>query len=161
MTIQAGDVFPQGRLLRLGPDGPQTVTTEDFANGRVALFGLPGAFTSTCTSAHMPSFVRTADKFRERGVQRIICITVNDPFVCDAWVRQTGADAAGIEVLADADGSLTAALGLQFDAPAIGLFGRCRRFAALLSEGRVEVIDVEEARGACSVSAGEALLEKV
>lgn len=161
MTIKAGDAVPQGSLLRLGPDGPEAVTTEDFASGRVVLFGLPGAFTRTCTSAHMPSFIRTADKFRERGVQRIICITVNDPFVCDAWAQATGAGTAGVEVLADADGSVTRALGLDFDAAAAGLFGRCRRFAALLSEGRVEVIDIEDSPGACTVSAGEALLEKL
>lgn len=161
MTIQPGDSFPRGTLLRVGANGPEEVPTADFASGRVALFGLPGAFTQTCTVAHMPSFIRTADRFREKGVGRIICLTVNDPFVCEAWARATGADEAGIEVLSDADGSVTRALGLAFDAPAVGFFGRCRRFAALLSDGRVEVIDIEEARGTCDVSGGEALLDRV
>lgn len=159
MSIRSGDPFPSGSLLRLGGDGPEAVDTAGLASGRVAIFGLPGAFTSTCTNAHMPSFVRTADQFRAKGIERIICMTVNDPFVCDAWAKATGAEAAGIEVLADADGSVTAALGLNFDAPAAGFFGRCSRFAALLRDGRVEVIDIEEGRG-CSISSGEALLEK-
>ncbi|SNR38518.1 peroxiredoxin [Paracoccus sediminis] len=159
MTITVGDRLPQGTLLRLGANGPEAVDTADLARGRVALFGLPGAFTGTCTNAHMPSFVRTADAFRDKGVGRIVCLTVNDPFVADAWAKSTGADAAGIEVLADADGSVTRALGLDFDAPAVGFHGRCQRFAALLDDGVADVIQIEEGRG-CTVSGGEALLEK-
>lgn len=161
MTITAGDKLPQGKLLRVGANGPETVDTADLAQGRVALFGVPGAFTGTCTNAHMPSFVRTANAFRGKGVGRIVCLTVNDPFVADAWAKATGADTAGIEVLADADGSLTKALGLEFDAPRAGLFGRSKRFAALLNDGAIEVIQVEDSPGQCSISAGEALLEKV
>ncbi|MBU3031546.1 peroxiredoxin [Paracoccus marinaquae] len=160
MSIQAGDSFPGGKLLRVGESGPEAVDTAELAQGRVAIFGLPGAFTGTCTNAHMPSFIRTADKFRDKGISRIVCLTVNDPFVCDAWAKQTGAPDAGIEVLADADGGVTRAMGLDFDAAPAGLFGRCKRFAALLKDGKVEVIQVEESPGMCSVSAGEALLEK-
>ena len=161
MSINAGDTFPAGKLLRVGEKGPEEVSTSDLSQGRVAIFGLPGAFTGTCTNAHMPSFIRTADEFRAKGVSKIVCLTVNDPFVCDAWAKSTGAPGAGIDVLADADGSVTKALGLSFDAPPAGLFGRCKRFAALLNDGKVEVIQVEDSPGQCSVSAGEALLEKV
>lgn len=160
MSIKSGDKFPEGNLLRVGNDGPEAVSTSELAQGRVAIFGLPGAYTGTCTNAHMPSFIRTADKFREKGISKIVCLTVNDPFVTDAWAKSTGATDAGIEVLADADGSVTKALGLNFDAPPAGLYGRCKRFAALLNDGAVEVIDVEDSPGTCSVSAGEALLEK-
>ena len=161
MSINAGDAFPAGKLLRVGEKGPEEVSTSELSQGRVAIFGLPGAFTGTCTNAHMPSFIRTADEFRAKGVNKIVCLTVNDPFVCDAWAKSTGAVDAGIDVLADADGSVTKALGLSFDAPPAGLFGRCKRFAALLNDGKVEVIQVEDSPGQCSVSAGEALLEKV
>lgn len=160
MTITVGDRLPEGKLLRVGAKGPEAVNTADLSHGRIALFGLPGAFTGTCTNAHMPSFVRTADAFRAKGVNRIVCMTVNDPFVAQAWAESTGADKAGIEVLADADGSLTRALGLAFDAPPAGLLGRCKRFAALLKDGLFEVVEVEENAGQCSVSAGESLLEK-
>ncbi|MCT4333219.1 peroxiredoxin [Paracoccus sp. YLB-12] len=161
MSIQPGDKFPEGQLLKVGANGPEAVDTAELDSGRVAIFGLPGAFTGTCTNAHMPSFIRTAQQFRDKGVSRIVCLTVNDPFVCAAWAEATGAPDAGIDVLADADGQVTKALGLDFDAPPAGLFGRCKRFAALLRDGAVEVIDVEDSPGTCSVSAGEALLEKV
>lgn len=160
MTIATGETFPAGQLLKLGENGPEPVDTASLT-GRVAIFGVPGAFTGTCTTAHMPSFIRTADQFREKGVGRIVCLTVNDPFVADAWAKATGADAAGIEVLADADGSVTKALGLSFDAPPAGLIGRSQRFAALLKDGVVEVLEIEDSPGLCGVSAGEALLEKV
>nr|WP_111301974.1 peroxiredoxin [Paracoccus saliphilus] len=161
MTITAGTKLPEGQLLRVGESGPESVPTSDLMQGRVVLFGLPGAFTGTCTNAHMPSFVRSADAFRQKGVNRIVCVTVNDPFVAKAWAEQTGAIDAGIEVLADADGKVTAALGLDFDAPPVGFFGRCKRFAALVEDGVFKTIDVEDSPGACTVSAGEALLEKV
>lgn len=160
MTLAAGDKFPAGNLLKVGENGPEAVDTASLT-GRMAIFGVPGAFTGTCTNAHMPSFVRTADQFRAKGVDRIICLTVNDPFVADAWAKATGADKAGIEVLADADGSVTKALGLSFDAPPAGLFGRAKRFAGLLNDGVVEVLDLEDSPGQCSISAGETLLEKV
>lgn len=160
MTISAGDKLPAGKVLRVGQNGPEEVDLATLATGRVAIFGVPGAFTGTCTNAHMPSFVRSAEGFRAKGFDRIICLTVNDPFVADAWARATGADKAGIEVLADADSSVTRALGLDFDVPPAGLFGRCKRFAALVRDGAFEVVEVEENPGQCSISAGEALLEK-
>ncbi|MDO5611762.1 MAG: peroxiredoxin [Paracoccus sp. (in: a-proteobacteria)] len=161
MTIKANDKLPQGKVLVPGEDGPKEVALADLTKGRVAIFGLPGAFTGTCTNAHMPSFVRTADAFRAKGIDAILCITVNDPFVVGAWARETGADKAGIQVLADADGSVTKAMGLEFDAPPAGLYGRCKRFAALASDGVFKVVQIEDSPGTCSVSAGEALLEKV
>lgn len=161
MTITTGDRLPEGQLLRKGENGPEPVTTADLSQGRVAIFGVPGAFTGTCTNAHMPSFVRTADAFRDKGVSRIVCMTVNDPFVAAAWAESTGADKAGIEVLADADGSMTKALGLSFDNPDVGFQGRCKRFGGLIRDGVFEVFEIEDNPGQCSVSAGEALLEQV
>lgn len=161
MTIKVGDKLPQGKLMRLGEDGrPEMVDMADLAQGRVAIFGLPGAYTGTCTTAHMPSFIRTADQFRAKGVDRIICLTVNDAFVATAWAKDTGADKAGIEVLADADGSVTEAMGLNFDAPPAGLFGRCKRCAMLTADGTVTVFQIEESPGVCTVTGGEALLEQ-
>jgi cytochrome c peroxidase len=161
MTIKAGDTLPAGNLMRLGEGGrPETVDMAELSSGRVAIFGLPGAYTGTCTTAHMPSFVRTADQFRAKGVDRIVCLTVNDAFVADAWAKETGADTAGIEVLADADGSVTKAMGLEFDAPPAGLYGRCKRVAMLARDGAVEVVQIEDSPGQCTITAGEALLEK-
>ncbi len=161
MSISAGDRLPEGMLLYMGEEGPESLSTADLSKGCVILFGVPGAFTGTCTNAHIPSFIRTADAFRDKGASRIVCLTVNDPFVADAWAKSTGSKAAGIEILADADGSLTRAMGLDFDGPQAGLWGRCKRFGAIVRDGVFEVVDIEDSPGLCSVSAGEALLEKL
>ena len=127
----------------------------------MVIFAVPGAFTPTCHSAHMPSFVRNADAFAEKGVDAILCVAVNDPFVLRAWAEASGAPAAGIEVLSDAGGELTRAIGMAFDAPGAGLVGRSKRYAMLVEDGVVRVLREETARGTCDVSGGEALLEVI
>ncbi|WP_299838080.1 peroxiredoxin [uncultured Jannaschia sp.] len=162
MSITTGDKLPEADLLRIGADGPEPVPLRDLAaSGKVALFGVPGAFTGTCTTAHMPSFVRNKDAFAEKGVDTIICVAVNDPFVMKAWGEQTGAAEAGLHLLADADGAFTRDLGLQFDAPAAGFHGRSRRYSMLVEDGVIKALHVEDSPGTCSASAGEALLEDV
>lgn len=161
MAISKGDSLPAGKLLKMGESGPETVDVAELAQGHVAIFAVPGAYTPTCTNSHMPSFVKNADAFRDKGVSRIICVTVNDPFVAAAWAKDTGATAAGIEVLADADGSFTKALGLDFDAPPAGLLGRSKRYAMLVKDGAVTELQIEESPGACSISSGTSLLDLV
>lgn len=161
MPIEAGETLPDATLLRVGEAGPEQVPTSELRQGRIALFALPGAFTGTCTNAHMPSFVRTAQKFRDKGIDRIVCVTVNDPFVAKAWSDATGAEQAGIEVLADADGAFTRAMGQSFDAPAVGFHGRSKRYSLLARDGEIEVLNIEEGRGECSISSGETLLDQV
>lgn len=160
MAISKGDKLPAATLLKLGAEGIEKVDLTEAIKGRAAIFAVPGAFTPTCSNAHMPSFVRSADQFRAKGIDRIICITVNDPFVANAWAKDTGADGAGIEVLADADGSLTKALGMDFDAAPAGLLGRSKRYAMLVRGGVVEELELEESPGACSITSGDSLLEK-
>ena len=160
MTISVGDRLPDAQLLRIGDDGPEAVSLRALTEGRrVAIFGVPGAFTPTCSSAHMPSFVRTADDFREKGVEEIVCIAVNDPHVLKAWSEQTGADAAGIKVLGDSDGAFTAAIGMAFDAPPAGFHGRSKRYSMLVEDGTVVAFNPESSRSSCEISGGEALLE--
>lgn len=160
MTITTGNKLPEATLLKMTDSGPAQVTTAELSTGRAAIFALPGAYTGTCSTQHVPSFIRTADQFRAKGVDRIVCISVNDPFVMGAWAKATGADAAGIEFLADADGSFTRAMGMSFDAPQAGLLGRSRRYAMLVDNGTITALDAEENPGQCSISGGEALLEK-
>lgn len=161
MALKKGDTLPAAKLLKLGAGGPEPVELAAITAGkRVAIFALPGAYTGTCTTSHMPSFIRTADAFRAKGVDAIYCITVNDPFVIGAWAQETGADKAGIEVLADADGSFTKAVGMDFDAAGAGLFGRSKRYAMLVRDGVVEVLNEESNPGACDISGGEALLDQ-
>ena len=92
MGLEVGMPLPPATLVRLGETGPETVDLQDYIAGRkVIVFGLPGAFSGTCSTAHMPSFVRTAEAFRDKGVDEIICVSVNDPFVLKAWGEATGA----------------------------------------------------------------------
>lgn len=160
MARNEGDRLPEGTLLELTQDGPSQVDLAQYAQGRVAIFALPGAYTGTCSTQHVPSFIRTADQFRVKGVDRIVCISVNDPFVMGAWAKDTGADKAGLTFLADADGAFTQAMGMNFDAPPAGLFGRSKRYAMLVEDGTITALQVEELPGQCSISGGELLLER-
>ena len=160
MAIGVGDKLPGATLLRMGDSGPEQVALDEKLAGRkVALFGLPGAYTGTCTMAHVPSFIRAMDALKAKGVDEVICVSVNDPFVMQAWGEATGASAAGIAMLADSDGAFTKALGLDFDAPPAGLHGRSKRYALAAEDGVVTVLNIEESPGVCETSAGEALAE--
>ena len=162
MTISTGDSLPEATLLQMGANGPEAVALAPKLKGRkVVIFGLPGAYTGVCTTAHVPSFIRTAAKFAEKGVDEIICVSVNDPFVMKAWGESTGATEAGITFAGDADGSFTAALGLEFSAPAVGLIGRSKRYALYAEDGVVKVLHVEESPGVCEASGGESLLAAI
>lgn len=161
MSIAVGERMPEATLSRMGEAGPEQVQLSELLKGRkVVVFALPGAFTGPCSTAHVPSFIRTADSFRAKGVEAILCISVNDPFVLKAWGEATGATAAGIEMLGDADGSMTRGLGLDFTAPPLGLIGRSNRYAALVEDGVITVANVD-APGACEISTGEELLAHV
>ncbi len=162
MTISKGDKLPDATLLQMGADGPEEVALSDKTAGRkVVIFAVPGAFTPTCHSAHVPSFVRTKDQFDAKGVDEIICISVNDPFVMAAWGKETGAADAGITMLGDPESSLTKAIGMDFTAPPVGLVARSKRYAMLVEDGTVTLLHVEDNPGACEVSAGEALLAEM
>lgn len=159
MSITVGDVLPGATLLRAGDNGPEGVSLGDKMKGRkVVIFAVPGAYTGVCTTAHVPSFIRTKDKFAEKGVDEIICVSVNDPFVMKAWGETTGATAAGITMLADAESAFTTAIGMEFSAPPAGLINRSARYAMLVEDGVVKVLHREESPGTCEASAGEGLL---
>lgn len=162
MTIAQGDTLPDATLLMMGSDGPAEVALSDKTKGKkVVIFGLPGAYTGTCTTAHVPSFIRTKDQFADKGVDEIICISVNDPFVMGAWGDSTGATEAGIAMMGDAGGAFTKAIGMDFTAPPVGLFGRSKRYAMVVDDGVVTALGEEANPGECDISAGEALLDKV
>ena len=159
MAITEGDRLPDAELLRMGEDGPETVSLGAIAKGRtIALFAVPGAYTGVCTAAHVPSFIRTKDGFAAKGVEEVVCVAVNDPFVMRAWGEATGATAAGIAMLADAGGAFTRAVGMGFDAPSRGFHGRSKRYAMIVEDGVVRTLHVEESPGVCEASGGEALL---
>lgn len=159
MTISEGQSLPEATLLTLGDAGPEPVALASLLAGRkVVIFALPGAYTGVCSTAHVPSFIRTRAAFAEKGVDAVLCVSVNDPFVMKAWGEATGATAAGITFLADADASFTKALGMEFSAPGAGLFDRSARYAMLVEDGVVRVLHKEASPGQCEISGGEALL---
>ncbi|MBK5926309.1 peroxiredoxin [Rhodobaculum claviforme] len=161
MSITEGATLPDASFTVIGDDGPATVALSDKVKGRkVVIFAVPGAFTPTCHSAHVPSFIRTGDAFAAKGVDEILCVSVNDPFVMKAWGEATGATNAGITMLSDAGAEFTRAIGMTFDAPPVGLLSRSRRYAMLVEDGTVTALNVEEGPGSCEVSAGEALLTR-
>ena len=161
MALSVGDALPEAALLMMGANGPEGTSLQARLKGRkVVLFGLPGAFTGTCTTSHVPSFIRTKDEFAAKGVDEIICVSVNDPFVMGAWGLSTGATAAGIAMLGDADGAWTKAIGMDFTVPPIGLFGRSQRYALLAEDGIVKVLQVE-VEDVCNLSTGEAMLAEI
>lgn len=160
MTIAVGDTIPSVNLIHQSGDTVSQINiAERIAGKRAVIFGLPGAYTSLCSSAHLPSFIRTADEFRAKGVEEIICVSVNDVRVMAHWGVSSGADDAGILMLADWDSELTKALGLEFSVPAVGFKDRMTRCAMLVDDGVVTTLQFEEDNGVCNLTAGETLLE--
>lgn len=159
MTIKIGTKLPDATLCLMGANGPETVQMNDLLAGRkVVIFGLPGAYTSTCSTSHVPSFMRTLDGFKKKGVDQVICLAVNDPFVLDAWSRDTGAGDAGITMLGDASAEFTKSIGMDFDAPPVGFVSRSKRYSMLVDDGVVTIFNEEASTSECEVSAGGTLL---
>ncbi|MBV0913286.1 peroxiredoxin [Anianabacter salinae] len=160
MSITVGATLPEATVLQLGAGGrPEEVQIADkFKDRKVVLFGLPGAYTGTCTSAHVPSFIAAMDDLKAKGVDEVICVSVNDPFVMNAWAESTGAAAAGITMLADAGAEFTKALGLAFTAPPAGFYDRSQRYALAAEDGVVTVFHPEESPGTCDHSGGASMV---
>jgi peroxiredoxin len=159
--IEVGQKLPNATLTMMGPDGLQHVDLASRLKGRrVIIFGLPGAFTPTCSSAHLPSFMRTKPQFDAKGVDEIICLSVNDPHVMRAWGETSGGAAAGITFLADQASEFTKAIGMEFTAPPAGFFDRSKRYSMFVEDGVVTIFNPEIEKG-CAISGGENLLDQI
>lgn len=157
MSIKEGDRIPDVTIKMMGEKGPTDISTgEIFGGKKVVLFSVPGAFTPTCSQAHLPGFVALADKIKAKGVDTIACVSVNDAFVMDCWGKDKNAEE--LLMLADWNADLARALGLEFDASAFGLGVRSQRFAMIVDDGVVSKLAVE-APGQFEVSKAEAILE--
>ena len=158
MTIQIGDHIPAGTLNVLR-DGVQSLSTDEiFANRKVVLFSVPGAFTPTCSERHLPGYVEQFDAFRQRGVD-VACIAVNDAFVMDAWAKSQNVP-ADLMMLADGNGAFVQSLGLEMDASKFGMGLRGKRFALYAEDGVVKKLAVE-APGEFKVSGAQAMLAEI
>lgn len=157
MTIKIGDSVPAVKLKRLGAEGLEEVDTGEFFKGRkVVLFSVPGAFTPTCSKEHLPGFVNNASDIKGKGVDEIVCLSVNDPFVMKAWSDQQGADGK-VSMLPDWDGNFTKAMGLDQDISVAGLGVRGKRFSMAIEDGVVKSLDIEDGKGV-TVSGASACL---
>ncbi|MBK1658000.1 peroxiredoxin [Paracraurococcus ruber] len=157
MTIQVGDAIPSAKLMQGTPDGPQETSTEALFGGKtVVLFGVPGAFTPTCSAKHLPGFVENFDALKAKGADVVACMAVNDAFVMAAWGKDQGVDGK-VVMIADGSADFTKKLGLELDLTARGLGIRCQRFALVAKDGKVTHVAVE-APGAFEVSRAEAVL---
>jgi peroxiredoxin len=160
MTIKVGDRIPDGKLKQMGPDGPMNVTAEELlGKGRVVLFSVPGAFTPTCDAKHLPGFIDKAAALRAKGVDRAVCLAVNDVFVMNAWGKSAGAG-DNVVMAADGNGEYTRALGLELDARGHGMGMRGQRFALVIEDGVVRQMHVE-APGEFKVSSAEHILAEL
>ncbi len=160
MTIKVGDAIPSLTLYAFGADGPESVLTDDIFKGKkVVMFGLPGAFTPTCSAQHLPGYMAKAEALRAKGVDAIVCLSVNDAFVMGAWARDLE---VGDKVLlaGDGDGEFTRAAGLELDLTGKGMGVRCRRFSLIAEDGVVKVLNLEDG-GAFEVSSAEKMLEQL
>jgi glutaredoxin/glutathione-dependent peroxiredoxin len=157
MAIQPGDRIPEATLMTMGEKGPVPVNTADVFKGKkVVLFGVPGAFTPTCSKMHLPGYVKEADTIKKKGVATIACMSVNDPFVMDSWGKDQGVGDK-ILMLADGNGEFTKRLGLEMDASKYGMGQRSRRFSMVVDDGVVKELNLE-GPGEFKVSSAEATL---
>ncbi len=157
MAIAVGDSIPDVQLRTMANGGPKPVSsTEVLGKGKVVVFAVPGAFTPTCSDHHLPGFVVHADEIRAKGVDTIACLSVNDPFVMDAWGRDQEVGDR-VLMLSDGNGEFTRAVGLELDGSGFGLGTRSQRYAAILEDGVVKSIFVEQNPG-LDVSSAESVL---
>ncbi len=167
MTIKVGDRLPAGTMKEFVEVegngcsvGPNDFQMQDLAKGRkVVIFGLPGAFTPTCSAKHVPSYIANYDKLKAKGVDDIICMSVNDAFVMGAWARDQKAGGK-VRMMGDGSADFTKALGLELDLVAKGMGVRCQRFSMLVEDGVVKTLNIE-GPGKFEVSDGDTMLKQV
>lgn len=156
MAIQEGDKLPEATLHVMQDGRPNAVTTAELFGGKkVVVFAVPGAFTPTCSQAHLPGYVVNADAIKAKGVDSIVCLSVNDAFVMGAWGES--ANAEELVMVGDGNGEFTKAIGLEMDGSGFGLGTRSQRYAMIVEDGTVTKLAVEDP-GQFEVSAAEAIL---
>ena len=158
--IKVGDRLPSVGVREVKESGVEEVTTDNFFKGKkIALFAVPGAFTSTCSVKHLPSYVNNADALKKKGIDAVVCTAVNDAAVLRAWGEQANASGK-VTMLADGNGDLARALGLEVDLTKAGMGKRSRRYSMVVDNGVVKQLNVEEP-GAYGVSSGDHMLTQV
>jgi glutaredoxin/glutathione-dependent peroxiredoxin len=159
MTISVGEKLPEATLKLVAEDGAKDVSTGEYFGGRtVVLFGVPGAFTPTCSNNHLPGFLENRDAILAKGVNAIAVVAINDHHVMRAWARFSGGEGQ-IDFLADGNGTFTRAIGLELDMSAGGLGLRTRRFSMIVKDGVVQALNLEERAGTAEMTGAARILE--
>jgi peroxiredoxin len=160
MTLKSGDAIPDLSLTVVGDDGAKSVSSKDFFGGKtVVLFAVPGAFTPTCSARHLPGFKEHAADFSAKGVDVVACTSVNDYFVMKAWAKDQGITNE-VVMLADGNAEFARAMGLVLDGSGFGMGPRSQRYAAVVRNGVIDKLFVEE-KGEFKVSSAEYVLENL
>jgi len=160
MAIKAGDALPNVTLKEMGDGGPKDVNIQELTKGKkVVLFAVPGAFTPTCSMKHLPGFVDQAAALKAKGVDEIVCLSVNDAFVMGAWGKDQSAGGK-VRMLADGNGEFTKAVGLEMDGSGFGMGSRSKRYAMIIEDGKVKELLTEPGPG-LSASSAESVLGKL
>ena len=160
MTIQVGDTLPSINLITMTTEGPKPISMTEISSGKkVVLFAVPGAFTPTCSAQHLPGFIEHNKELRDKGIDVVACVSVNDPFVMNAWGedRKVGEE---VLMLSDGNGEFTAAIGLEMDGSGFGLGTRSQRYAMIIDDGVVSALNVEPGPG-IDISSAEKILEQL
>ena len=161
MTIKVGDKIPEATLMQMTDKGPAPVKTSDLFKGKkVVLFALPGAFTPTCSNQHLPGYIQKAGDLKAKGVDAIVCLSVNDAFVMGAWGKSQGADDK-VMMLGDGNAELTKKMGLDFDGSGFGMGTRSLRYSMLVEDGVVKELNKEPNPGEAKVSGADQMLSQV
>ncbi|MBZ8133448.1 peroxiredoxin [Afifella sp. IM 167] len=159
MSLSAGDRIPDATFFVSGESGPEKRTAAEIFNGRkVVLFGVPGAYTPTCQNKHLPGFLEHYDAILAKGVDEIVLVAVNDPFVLKAWAESTGAKGK-VSFVSDGNAEFAKAAGLDMDGSGVGLGTRIKRFAAVVDDGTVKTILVEDSPGQADKSSAASIME--
>ena len=157
MTIKIGDNLPDVTVTTMTEEGPKPVSMKDLCNEKkVILFAVPGAFTPACSAQHLPGYINNVDSIKEKGIDIVACVSVNDPFVMKAWGDDRGSG-ENVLMLADWNGDFTSAIGLEMDGSGFGLGTRSQRYAMVIDNGIVTSLNVEEGPGV-DVSSAESIL---
>jgi peroxiredoxin len=160
MAIKIGDTIPEAKLTQATAEGPRELSTRDLFGGKtVVLFGVPGAFTPTCSAKHLPGFVQNAEQLKGKGISTIACLSVNDAFVIDAWGKNQNVGDK-VMMLADGNADFTKAVGLEMDGTGYGMGLRSKRYSMVVDDGVVTQLNLEKP-GAFEVSNAETILKQI
>ena len=160
MKIKKGDKLPEAKVFILEKDPKEMSIKEIVGDGKVILFGLPGAFTPTCSAKHLPGFVLAANQLKNKGIKKVVCISVNDPFVMDAWGKIHNVQDK-IIMLGDYNGDFTRNIGAEQNLSHRGLGIRSSRYTMLVEKGNDVKISEEEIAGKCEITAAENFLKEI